>query len=423
MATEASAPPEVFARKATGLRREASALDIFIYNTNNQNVGIGVTFMVLLIPALYVGGSMVTATILAGLLALPMAGVYAYFAAAMPRSGGDYIYISRTLHPFLGFLSSWNWVIWLVTYTGIPAAYLAQYGLSGLCRELGYVFDSPTLVGYGDNFSRKWWIFVAGSLLLTFFAIVFALGTRLYFRIQNVTFVDRDERRRRRPRDPRRPQPDRHRERLQRLHLRRRRRRQRDGEPEQVLPEPSAEQLRPETDDVRDGVAALHHPLRHHVELHRRRGAKREALAVHRHAGLDRLRDDPHAVARARPEPRRRHDVPRPARLSAAAGRAERPRDRQPADLQRGDRHDGSGPGMARAAPGRELPLLDVRVASDQLPRGDAGDPGVGVRRPVPAQALRGERRATTPRSTRSRSCGCCRRSASTCTSIRSSTP
>ena len=189
MATEASAPPEVFARKATGLRREASAKDVFIYNTNNQNVGIGVTFMVLLIPALYVGGSMVTATLLAGLLALPMAGVYAYFAAAMPRSGGDYIYISRTLHPFLGFLSSWNWVVWLVTYTGIPAAYLAQYGLSGLCRELGYVFDSPTLVGYGDNFSRKWWIFVAGSLLLTFFAIVFALGTRLYFRIQTVTFA------------------------------------------------------------------------------------------------------------------------------------------------------------------------------------------------------------------------------------------
>jgi amino acid transporter len=189
MATEATAAPEVFARKATGLRREASAKDVFIYNTNNQNIGIGVAFMVLLIPPLYAGASMVTATILAGLLSLPMAGVYAYFAAAMPRSGGDYVYISRTLHPFLGFLSSWNWVIWMVAYTGIPAAYLAQYGLSGLCRELGYVFDSPTLVGYGDNFSRKWWIFVAGSLLLTFFAVVFALGTRLYFRIQAITFL------------------------------------------------------------------------------------------------------------------------------------------------------------------------------------------------------------------------------------------
>src|SRR6185503_4625135 len=82
-----------------------------------------------------------------------------------------------------------NWVVWLVTYTGIPAAYLAQYGLSGLFRELGFVFNSPRLVTYGDNFSRKWWIFVAGSLLLTFFAIVFTLGTRLYFRIQNTCFA------------------------------------------------------------------------------------------------------------------------------------------------------------------------------------------------------------------------------------------
>jgi amino acid transporter len=189
LATEATDAPQVFARKATGLRREASARDVFIYNTNNQNIGIGVAFMVLLIPALYVGASMVTATILAGLLALPMAGVYAYFSAAMPRSGGDYVYISRTLHPYFGFLSSWNWMVWLVTYTGIPAAYLAQYGLSGLCRELGYVFDSPRLVGYGDNFTRKWWIFVAGSILLTLFAIIFVLGTRLYFKIQTVTFA------------------------------------------------------------------------------------------------------------------------------------------------------------------------------------------------------------------------------------------
>jgi amino acid transporter len=192
MATESppvGGGPQVFARNATGLRREASARDVFIYNTNNQNIGIGVTFVVLLVPAFYAGGSMVVATILAGLLALPMACVYAYFAAAMPRSGGDYVYIGRTLHPFLGFLASWNWVVWLITYTGIPAAYLAQYGLSGLFRELGYIFDSPTLVGYGDDFTRKWWIFTAGTILLIFFAIVFSVGTRLYFRIQTVTFA------------------------------------------------------------------------------------------------------------------------------------------------------------------------------------------------------------------------------------------
>ncbi len=189
MATEATDAPQVFARKATGLRREASARDVFIYNTNNQNIGIGVAFVVLLVAPFYAGASMVTATIFAGLLSLPMACVYAYFASAMPRSGGDYIYISRSLHPYLGFLSSWNWMVWLVTYTGIPAAYLAQYGLSGLCREAGFALNSPRLISYGDNFTRKWWIFAAGTILLTLFAIIFSLGTRLYFRIQSVSFV------------------------------------------------------------------------------------------------------------------------------------------------------------------------------------------------------------------------------------------
>src|SRR3954471_2910053 len=66
---------------------------------------------------------------------------------------------------------------------------MAQYGLSGLFLELGYVFDSSTLVGYGDDFTRKWWVFTAGSLLLIFFAVVFSIGTRLCFRIQNVTFA------------------------------------------------------------------------------------------------------------------------------------------------------------------------------------------------------------------------------------------
>ena len=145
--------------------------------------------MVLLIPPFYAGGSMVTATILAGTAGAPDACVYAYFASAMPRSGGDYVYISRTLHPYLGFLSSWNWMVWLVTYTGIPAAYLAQYGLSGCAARLGFVFNSPRLVAYGDNFTRKWWIFAADDPAHRLFAIIFSLGTRLYFRIQNVTFV------------------------------------------------------------------------------------------------------------------------------------------------------------------------------------------------------------------------------------------
>jgi APA family basic amino acid/polyamine antiporter len=43
----------------------------------------------------------------AGVLALAGAAVYAELGAMMPRAGGEYVYLSRALHPAVGFLSGW----------------------------------------------------------------------------------------------------------------------------------------------------------------------------------------------------------------------------------------------------------------------------------------------------------------------------
>lgn len=181
--------PGVFVREATGLTKELSLLDIFIYNTNNQNIGLGVLFVLLFVPAFYPGASMLGGVIVAALLALAHATTYALFAAAMPRSGGDYVYISRTLSPVLGFLSSFNWLVWLSVYIGIPAAYFGQYGLSSLFRLLAANAGDPGLMRVADFWQTPLGIFVAGTVLIVVFGIVFALGTKLYFRIQNVTFA------------------------------------------------------------------------------------------------------------------------------------------------------------------------------------------------------------------------------------------
>lgn len=181
--------PQTFKRQATGLRREASGLDVFIYNTNNQNIGIGVAFMILLIPAFYAGANIFVATLIAAAISIPMAIVYSYFAGVMPRSGGDYVYVSRTLHPAIGFAVSWNWVVWMLAYIGIPAAFFGQYGLSGFFRLLGAATDSTRIAGWGDWFGTPWGIWVAGTALIAFFAIIFALGTRIYFTIQKITFA------------------------------------------------------------------------------------------------------------------------------------------------------------------------------------------------------------------------------------------
>jgi amino acid transporter len=180
---------QVFTRQATGLTKSIGTLDTFVYNVNNQNIGIGVAFILLFVPGFYVGADLFQGIVIALFLSLPMALVYAFFASAIPRSGGDYVYISRTLHPLIGFVASWNWVAWMTVYVGVPAAYFAQYGLSGLFRGLGVATGNADLVAFANNFVDPIWILGVGTILILFFAAIFILGTRIYFRIQNIVFA------------------------------------------------------------------------------------------------------------------------------------------------------------------------------------------------------------------------------------------
>ena len=53
------------------------------------------------------GGDILLAWLIGGLLALFGALCYGELGANMPESGGEYHYISRIIHPSLGFLSGW----------------------------------------------------------------------------------------------------------------------------------------------------------------------------------------------------------------------------------------------------------------------------------------------------------------------------
>ena len=53
------------------------------------------------------GGDILIAWLIGGILALSGALCYGELGANMPESGGEYYYISRVLHPSLGFLSGW----------------------------------------------------------------------------------------------------------------------------------------------------------------------------------------------------------------------------------------------------------------------------------------------------------------------------
>lgn len=186
-----SAQPKLrtFQRDATGLVREASTLDAFVYNVNFINIGIGAAFIALFYALDYPGASLPLGIVLVTLATIPTALVYAMFAAAMPRSGGDYVYVSRVLGPAWGMIGSWNWTLWNVLYAGTPAAYFGEYGLSQFFRVLGVYLHAGGLVRLGNWFSTPLGAFLAGSFLIIVFVGLFIRGLKTYMRVQNVLFA------------------------------------------------------------------------------------------------------------------------------------------------------------------------------------------------------------------------------------------
>ncbi|MGH2677903.1 MAG: APC family permease [Actinomycetota bacterium] len=180
--------PSVFERKATGLVREAGTLDTLIYNINFVSLGLMAALVFLFSTAFYPGANLYLTAILTFLLVLPTSLVFAFFASSMPRSGADYVYVSRTLHPALGMMSSWNNTVWWFIYGGVPSAFFAQFGLAPFFSTVGQMAGIQWMSDLGTWFASDWGTFIAGSVLIAFLVLVFSRGMRMYFRLQNTLF-------------------------------------------------------------------------------------------------------------------------------------------------------------------------------------------------------------------------------------------
>ncbi len=97
---------KVFLRKASGLIKSAGTLDVFIYDTGLVSVGIGVAMIMLYASYMYPGGSTGWASLIAGLLMTGIALGMLVWTITLPRSGGVYVFGTRSLWPPLAFTMS-----------------------------------------------------------------------------------------------------------------------------------------------------------------------------------------------------------------------------------------------------------------------------------------------------------------------------
>lgn len=181
--------PGLFTRKATGLVREGRTRDALFYNLLWSSVALTFAFY-WLFAAFYPGSNALVTFLIAAALGLPGAFLYAMLSQLMPRTGGDYVFNSRSLHPAVGFAGNFSYSFWLAVVIGVYTTYIASYGFGAFGRMMAGFGAGAGWVSFGDWFSTHWGLFITGTVVLVLSAVMFAVGgVRLFFRIQAACFA------------------------------------------------------------------------------------------------------------------------------------------------------------------------------------------------------------------------------------------
>jgi basic amino acid/polyamine antiporter, APA family len=185
--SEAGGTPKLFVRRSSGLVREMSAGDALIGNILIFNLVIA-SITLLLIPWTFPGASLPLSIVLTFIPAAFLATVYVLFGVAMPRSGGDYVFISRTLHPALGFAANFSFVIWNAIYIGVYGNWISTIGLSGMFAAFGLTGAAHSWSSAATSVSGHGLAFAIGTVANVGMALVVIRGLRFALRTMKYLF-------------------------------------------------------------------------------------------------------------------------------------------------------------------------------------------------------------------------------------------
>jgi len=138
-----------FARESTGLVRELSAGAVFSMNFAYLGPAAGITYPLIFAPYL-LGSDWTTAALLGGVLMLPVVLMYFYLSRLVPRSAGDYVYISRSLGGTWGMIQVVTNVFVFASGTAILAQSELPLVVSPALQALGASFGDPSLISVGN---------------------------------------------------------------------------------------------------------------------------------------------------------------------------------------------------------------------------------------------------------------------------------
>ncbi len=172
----------LFVRNATGLVRELGPFDAFNLVFSAVLIPVGITEVMAFTPIFWPHANMLLSFLLATPLVATCGLVYLYFTVIMPRSGGDYVWVSRTLTPFLGFFVNFSITFVFLTWIAFNFTYMLSVMGPAAAFVGGWHSSALTAPSNGE-------MMIIATILTAAFTILMIFGVRVVARYMVVTFA------------------------------------------------------------------------------------------------------------------------------------------------------------------------------------------------------------------------------------------
>lgn len=164
----------VFDRGRSGYVRDFNTIDVFIFNVIGFALGLALSTNPPFIGSFAPSANIFVVLGLGAVLALFNGLTYGWFGGIMPSTGGDYIFVGRSLSHRLGFLTSWGFTACQVYGLALNLGFLLSVGIAPAMTTLGISTGYANLVIAGTSLVNPQYIAVGSvGLVLIYFLLAY----------------------------------------------------------------------------------------------------------------------------------------------------------------------------------------------------------------------------------------------------------
>jgi len=189
MPNEVTARQDVYVRRSSGLVRTVGPTGALFANLVAMGIIVNF-FWVVFASYEYPNANLVTTVGIGVLINIGVAYVYWMLSSAMPRSGGDYVFMGRIFHPSIGLATNLVFSAVFITWAGLFAWYTTFYGIPMVLGSFSIAGGGTQALTWAQTLTSSTRdIFVVSAIILIAVILITLLPTKWVFRTTVGIFV------------------------------------------------------------------------------------------------------------------------------------------------------------------------------------------------------------------------------------------